>query len=297
MEDGPGFGAGAASMGFAKPTSAVKVLLLVNIGVFILQAIFDTTERGRLMSQYLGVTLGAFWQVWRYLTFQFLHANFSHIFGNMLGLYMIGTLLEGQWGAKRFTLFYLACGVAAGAAYVLISAIMSLPAGIPLVGASGGVYGILLACAVLMPEVKFFFVIPIRIAAIAIFALMALGVLGSISEAANTPADDNGFQKALAMSKAMSDVAHLGGAVAAAAWLWGSKRFSLPRPRLFAKVQDNRGAWERKIKRQEEEQAEVDRILQKIHEQGIESLSGKEKKLLQDATRRQKQQEKAFHRL
>ena len=113
------------------------------------------------------------------MTFQFLHDPTSlwHIGLNMLGLYMFGTPLERHWGTKKFLRFYLSCGVAAGVAYVAIGAALGNASWIPLIGASGGVYGILLACAVLFPTFRvilFIFPVPIRLAAILIFGGMLL---------------------------------------------------------------------------------------------------------------------------
>ena len=92
-----------------------------------------------------------------------------------------------------------------------------------------------------------------------------------------------------------SDVAHLGGAVAAAFWLWVV-------PRAAPAISDGRqrlrrGTWRRRIEQMQQEQQEIDRILDKIHEAGIGSLTRRETKILHDATRRQRQQEQEVHRL
>ena len=97
------------------------------------------------------------WQLWRFITFQFIHAGAVHLFFNMLGLYMLGTILERSWGTKRFLRFYLGCGVVAGLCHVAMAFILNLggiQTRIPLVGASGGVFGIVVACAVLYPQIR-----------------------------------------------------------------------------------------------------------------------------------------------
>jgi membrane associated rhomboid family serine protease len=225
--------------------------------------------------------------VWRYLSFQFLHADFWHIALNMLGLYFLGTPLEQRWGRRRFLAFYLSCGAFAGVAYVVVMlATMGQAAwSVPLLGASGGVYGIILAAAVLFPHFRLiflFFPVPIRLAALIIFGGMLFTVFAGLAGRGISPAF-------------WSQVAHLGGTAVAAVWLWVV-------PRASGAISDGRqrirwGTWQRRIEHQREEQMELDRILDKIHEQGITSLTRREKKILHDATRRQREQERELHRL
>jgi len=275
---------GGMRVGFPKPARAVKALLLINVGVFVVQLILVT--QGVHVSRWLGVTAAAFWQIWRYVTFQFLHAGFFHIFMNMLVLYMFGTQVERQWGPQRFVVYYLSCGVMAGLAYVAIATIAAESGmvgigGIPLIGASGGVYAILLACAVMFPHMRIIFLVfpmSMRTAAIIIFGIAVLYIFGGWGTA--------GF---------WSQVAHLGGAAMGAAWLW-----LIPNVRGRARTvvgQVQKGAWERKMQRRREDAEAVDRILDKIRDHGIGSLSRREKKTLQDATRRQQQDDNELTRL
>ena len=283
------------TIGMPRPTRAVKYMLLINIAVFVAQAFLDKSETGFLglpvragpMSRWLGVTVGGFWQLWRYVTMQFLHGDFIHILFNMLGLYILGTPLEQHWGTRRFLRFYLSCGAVAGLAYVTIGALFQLNPELPIIGASGGVYGIVLACAVFFPQFRIiflFFPVPIRFAALIIFGGMILLVLQSLGA---------GHAEA-----AMSDVAHLGGAVTAAVWVWAIPKLTgaggvvrVTRARI------NQGAWRRKVERRAEEEAQVDRILQKIKDEGLSSLSRLEKRILQNATRRQREQERRIDKM
>jgi membrane associated rhomboid family serine protease len=261
----------------------VKYLLLINFAVFILQLLFDPGTSPHsigLLSTYLGVTVRGFWQPWRYLTFQFLHNPYSlwHIGLNMLGLYMLGTPLEQLWGFRRFLRFYLACGACAGLAYVVIGAAGHLPPGLPIIGASGGVYAIVMACAILFPHFRIiliFFPVPIRLAALLIFGAMIFTVLTGLAEGQ--------------VNATMSDVAHLGGAVAAAVWILVIPRIA--GLRQGAATRRRQGAWQRKMDHARGEQEQVDRILDKIRQHGINSLSGRERRMLQDATHRQQQDE------
>jgi len=274
QEPGP---TGGVFAGLPRPSSAVKLLLLANIAVFAAQLLLPILLRVDLAGS-LGVTVGAFWQLWRYVSFQFLHDTGSlwHIVLNMLGLYMLGGPLEQRWGARRFAAFYLSCGVAAGLAYVVIGFLLGLPSNHPMIGASGGVYGVVLACAALFPHFRlvfFVFPVPIRLAAVILFGGMALMVLSSLGSGRAGP----GF---------WSDVAHLGGAAAGAAWIWVLPRFATLRADLGRRFR--RGAWERKMKRRQAEQAEIDGILAKVHERGVASLTEKDKRTLREATARKR---------
>jgi membrane associated rhomboid family serine protease len=111
-----------------------------------------------------------FFKPWQLVTYMFLHDNggFSHIFFNMFSLWMFGTVLENLWGSKKFLLFYLLCGVVAALAHAAITQfrggndLASLV--IPMVGASGAVYGAMAAFAFLFPnsEIFIYFLFPLK---------------------------------------------------------------------------------------------------------------------------------------
>jgi membrane associated rhomboid family serine protease len=272
--------------GLPRPTQAVKWLLLITMVAFVVQVVFELTLHVPL-SIWFGATVGGFWQVWRYVTFQFLHDTGSlwHLGLNMLGLYFLGPPLEQFWGSRRFLRFYLSCGAVAGLLYVIAGAILGNISWVPLIGASGGVFGILLACAVLFPHMKLIFVffpLPIRLAALIIFAGMILLVLNSLSAGAYS-------------GDFWSSVAHLGGAGMAAMWLWVIPRFSGAAQGIVRRA--NRGAWQRKMQRRQAEQADIDRILDKIRVEGLASLTRKEKHTLKQATLRQQREDRDISRL
>lgn len=272
------------TVGMPRPGQVVKYLLIINIVAFILQLIFLKILP---LSSIFGVTLEGWWQIWRYVTFQFLHSHQSlfHLGLNMLGLYMLGTPLERQWGGKIFLRFYLTCGITAGLSYVIMAGLMGLPPYVPLIGASGGVYGIVLACAVLFPQFRlifFLFPVPIRLAAVIIFGGMILVVLRSLSSGQVGPSF-------------WSDVAHLGGAVAAAVWIWVLPRMLGTISQTRSRI--NQGAWDRKMKTRHAEQKEIDRILEKIHIKGLNSLTYKEREKLKRATRKQGEQDRDLYKL
>ena len=117
-------------------------------------------------------------QVWRFVTFQFLHASPMHLILNMIGIYFFGPIVEGQFGSRRYLAFYLLCGLAGAACYLLLSSthiLISDPRE-PLVGASAGIFGLLVASAMIAPDVQvFYYLFPVTIGMLAIFGmLMAL---------------------------------------------------------------------------------------------------------------------------
>ena len=284
-EPGGGFMRGM-SVGLPKPSKAVKWLLIVNLAAFPLQLAFELGFSINL-SDWFGATTGGFWQVWRYLTFQFLHDTSSlwHIALNMLGLYMFGTPLEQLWGTRRFLRFYLSCGAVAGLLYVIVGLLLSNPRWVPLIGASGGVYGILLACAVLFPHFRIiflFFPVPIRLGAAIIFGGMILFLLSSL-------------RAGVYSGNFWSQVAHLGGAGMAAMWLWVIPRFGGAAQGAIRRA--SRGSWQSKMQRRRAEQADIDRILDKIRIEGLASLTRKEKHTLKEATHRQQKEDRDISRL
>jgi membrane associated rhomboid family serine protease len=94
------------------------------------------------------------YEVWRFFTFQFVHANFAHIAGNMIALMSLGPVIEEYLGRRRFLAFYLLCGCTGPIAFLILSAIwpQSYPASSTLVGASAGVFGVLVGAAMVAPD-------------------------------------------------------------------------------------------------------------------------------------------------
>ncbi|MDD5557875.1 MAG: rhomboid family intramembrane serine protease [bacterium] len=155
-----GFGRGLA---LGPPlTPAVRRLLAATVGVFIAQKI----SGGRLdplLGLVPGLAVGRLF-VWQFATYIFLHANALHLLFNMFVLWMFGRDVEMALGSRRFTFYYLACGVGAGA----ISAI-AYRSGAIIIGASGAIFGLMVAFAMLFPErvvtLLVFFVLPVNMRA------------------------------------------------------------------------------------------------------------------------------------
>ncbi len=95
---------------------------------------------------------------WQLLTYGFLHEGFQHLFFNMLAVFMFGAALEHTWGEKRFLTYYLVCVAGAGVCQLLVSWLLS--SGTPVLGSSGGVFGLLMAYGMLFPDERILLVFP-----------------------------------------------------------------------------------------------------------------------------------------
>jgi membrane associated rhomboid family serine protease len=139
---------------------ATRALILVNVGVYLLQLYATRTMETLFALQPL--SSGAF-RPWQLLTYGFLHdpTYLAHIFLNMFALFMFGRTLELYWGTRRFIAFYLICVIAAGVTQLVVEGASAGHAE-PVIGASGGVFGVLLAFAWYFPRQRLF-VIPIPI--------------------------------------------------------------------------------------------------------------------------------------
>lgn len=168
-------------------------------------------------------------EVWRFLSFQFLHSRqlLWHIIFNMYALYLFGPIVESYLGPKRFLSYYLLCGVAGPMMYVVL---MLLGVGdfsqvIPLVGASAGIFGILIACAMIAPDVRVLLLIPpipMKLKTL-VWVLIGIGVYSVLSSSLKLPGGS------VAGWNAGGEAAHLGGAAAGAflirnKWLLGDRR-------------------------------------------------------------------------
>jgi membrane associated rhomboid family serine protease len=205
----------------------------------------------------------AFTQPWRWITYQYLHGSAGHFFFNMIGLYFFLPTLEMLWGWKKAFAFYTAGGIVAGVVYGFMSLFFFSPG---LIGASGSIFAALGAVALLSPQrqiILLIFPLPIRMAAALFGAFFLLAAV----------ADND-----------LSSAAHLGGLAFGffAPWIGG------PVMARYARQWRMRQAT--KLRRNErEEAAQIDHILQKVHDHGMNSLTRSERKALQRATERQRQ--------
>jgi membrane associated rhomboid family serine protease len=169
------------SFGPGPLTSGVKALLIANVGIFVLTWLVG----GRLASliiSWFGLTPGLVFsgRIWQPFTYMFLHADLMHLLFNMLVLWMFGVTLERRWGRTAFLRYYFVCGVGAALTCLIVSLLPFAFADDmyirPTIGASGAIYGLLLAFGVLFPDAiiyLFIFPVPARIY-VGIAALMVL---------------------------------------------------------------------------------------------------------------------------
>ena len=136
-------------------------LLLANIGVFGVQYFFPSLlERYFALWPMLTDQYGyATFKPWQLLTYGFLHGNFMHLFFNMFALYMFGSEVERLFGPRRYLTYYLLCVVGAALLHLVVVYAANLPPA-PVVGASGGVFGLLLAFGMAWPQRKLMLLFP-----------------------------------------------------------------------------------------------------------------------------------------
>ena len=202
------------SFGPGPITPAVKVIILANVAMFVVTRIAHD-----LVVDLLGMTpadvLGRA-QIWQVVTYLFIHSpsSFGHILFNMLAVWMFGVELERRWGTPFFAKFYAVCGVGAAVCTIAVS-LLPFDAAQSLyftatIGASGAVYGLLMAWALLFPhrEILFMFIFPLK-------ARMFVLLVGAIA-----------FLSALdGAGGPIASVAHLGGLLAGWFYLQGPGGF------------------------------------------------------------------------
>ena len=153
-------------------TPVVRNLIIINVAVFIAQLISPKVDVGvcfgpgysrteDLLTAYLSLfnVHTSCFKPYQLFTYMFAHGSISHIFFNMLSLAFLGPILESFWGQKKFLLFYLITGIGAAAFSVGIDLIMGGGAG-SMLGASGAIYGLLMAFGMIFPNMEVQLLIP-----------------------------------------------------------------------------------------------------------------------------------------
>ncbi|MCD5390692.1 rhomboid family intramembrane serine protease [candidate division NPL-UPA2 bacterium] len=253
-------------------TRAVKSLILINAGVFLLQLILKFSDLERGFTHFFGlvpVLVSEKSMLWQFFTYMFLHGGLFHILFNMLTLWMFGSDLEREWGRKEFLRYYFITGVGAGILYYF----SAMRSAIPAIGASGAIFGVLVAYALTFPERRItlflFFILPVTMKArhlILFFGglqLLALLHYGRTSGIAH--------------------FAHLGGMLVGYLYLRGWRRtgYGLSGWTADLRFRLSQSLIRRRAKRREDLEEDVDSILDKISREGMRSLTRRERRILQ----------------
>ena len=257
---------------FNRPTisipSGVKFLLIVNIVVFVL---VELSGQQSLLFRTFGLVPSLVWskfKIWQLFTYLFIHGGIFHIFFNMFVLWMFGKDLESQWGKMEFLLFYFVCGIGAG----LITVLFSVNSIVPIVGASGAIYGLLLAYGFTYPNqmVYLYGLVPIKV------KYMVLG-LGAIAFFASLSASQSN----------VSHITHLSGMVIGLIFIYFNINWKVIK--LWYIRMRLKGLSQQPAKQDNEEaqmKKQVDKILDKLNDSGWNSLTEQEENYLTHASKR-----------
>lgn len=267
-------------------TPVVKILLIANVVVFLLQQLLpNRLETWGAFNTTLAIN---HFQFWRFFTYMFLHGGFTHLLFNMLGVWIFGTQIEALWGQRTFAIYYLTCGLGAAAVYGLF-ALLGVGGGWML-GASGALMGLLLAYGMTYPDnlIFIFGFIPVK----AKYMVIGYGLMDLLS----IPRGDG-----------VAHLAHLGGLLTGfifiqitipglAGKMFGGKslgsawRQARTKRKMKVVKPDEKPKADKGFHNQGQsgnpDQSRIDGILDKISREGLQSLTDEEQELLRRAGRK-----------
>ena len=258
-------------------------IIFINITVFLIQSLtfdkiisydigdsaFASSNGINAMNYYFGLipmVVVTKYYVWQFVTYMFLHGGIWHIFFNMYGVMLFGTPIEHLWGTKRFLIYYFFTGIGAG---ITIFAVNFMTGGtdifIPTIGASGALFGLLLAFGILFPnaELLIFFILPIK-AKYLVFMYGAIELASQISYGSNS---------------GVSHLGHLGGLLFGLIFFAISKRRGIEfsakkmKARMDKEVKDRDRIFNSDSKNTAKR---LSVILEKIKNNGVNSISDDE---------------------
>tara|TARA_B100000470_G_scaffold35762_1_gene24933 strand:+ start:472 stop:1317 length:846 start_codon:yes stop_codon:yes gene_type:complete len=253
-------------------TDAIKILVSVNFCIYILQSVSGKEDVFFRLFGLVPSTFMSDLMLWQPFTYMFFHAPFyssvgiSHILLNMLGLWVFGRELEQAWGKTKFLRYYFITGIGSG----LITYFFQMGSDNPVIGASGAVYGILLAYGVSYPNRMLYIwgLIPVR-------SMWLVIIMGSIA-----------FFGLLGNADGISHVTHISGMVIGYVllkkkWRWRDIWFAIRKKTIEFQVQ----RYEEKSIKNKMLQKDIDVILEKIQKVGFIGLSDKEQSKLYEASK------------
>lgn len=267
----------------------VKWLLIVNLGVFAVALLLDFREASEEFGKFTireGIAGG---QVWRLITFQFLHGGGGHLLFNSIAIYFFGAFVEQQLRSRAFLVFYLLCGVAGALGYAALVSVSDAYRDVGVVGASGGIFGILVVAAMIAPDMRVQLLFPPVTLTMRLMAILMLGwgLLVVVTGGQNAGGEAGHLGGALA-GFLLWKVPVLRGLLANLSRPGGrgpGKRLAFP-----IRITKSEKRYEKKLRPKSSvsgaEAGEVDRILDKINEHGLQSLTAEERELLARAGRK-----------
>jgi len=282
--------------GFSFFPPVIKSLLISNVAVFLGMMFLGNFHLG---DNYLGeyfyhyfalLPIGAGFLPWQLFSYMFIHAGFTHLLFNMLALWMFGMELENTMGSRKFLLFYILCGLGGGLLNLLVAPLFTTVG--PTVGASGAIYGVLLAFGMMFPDrlIFIYFFIPIKAKYFVILymalEIISVGSTDGIAHFAHLGGALVGFVFLL------SDGYQFGSGIGRATNIFSSTFSRRPESRSgsdYTNVSDAKIFDIREHRHTSEEielQKRIDEILDKISKDGYQSLTQEEKKLLFEASKK-----------
>ncbi len=252
-------------------TPAVKNILFANAIVFLIQ--FLNTDLYYYLTENLSLHAYSViyqFKIWQLVTYMFLHAGFWHIFFNMFIFWMFGVELEREWGSKEFYKYYFICGIGAGLVNILLTS--KDPSAIGTVGASGAIYGIMVAYALYYPDrqVFIYFLFPVKVK----YFVGFMAILSFLSTM-NTQSDG------------VAHAAHLGGIVVGYSYL----RFGRIGNKLKKLLRSSKGKTKFTYRQGGDDaqleyyRQKINELLDKINRVGYLNLTAEEKKLLEEGSK------------
>lgn len=257
--------------GFAKSDNWVPKLIIINVVIYFLQGMLNN----QMIVYYFGLTPNLVFgngYIWQVVSYMFLHGGMFHIFLNMYALLLFGSHIEHLWGSKKFLLYYFFTGAGAGLLILGINMASGEPAAsIPTIGASGAVFGLLLAFGILFPDVEIllFFILPIK----AKFLVIMYGGIEFYSLVT------------MGTSSSVSHVGHLGGIIFGLIFFFIMRRrgIEFKAKKVRARIQKEIRLRETQIAGTDSSRETILKLLGKLKRDGSEALTDDEYQLLKHA--------------
>lgn len=277
-----------ASAFIPRMTPVVKWLIIINVAIFFANGFFPASSFGYPIQNesifdvwgiFSGELALSYHQYWRFISYQFLHASLGHVAFNMFALWVFGPLVEVFYGKWKFLLYYLACGIGGAIFYLLLGhwgLLSDYWYYIGMVGASGSIYGVIAACALLAPDARVQMIFPPIELSMRQFSLVILAIACCYIY----------FE----WNNAGGEAGHMGGMFVGFIITALVLLFKKTKKSFIFNPTPKKSDYPRRLQKEENiphpSNEEVDAILEKIGKEGLDSLTEKERAVLQRAAKR-----------